>query len=197
MDSSDIILVYGDAASDAVWSAAVDSAQPDAPRYKLSEGQLNGYTPARFGYLAILTSTAQPGVRTLREMTGHDATSWRFSPITDLIGSEPSDLRNRHVLPTLTVPYAGRMNDLDYWYTHHHVPEVTQVEGYACGRRYRAVYLPKTTLPLQHERLALYEITGDDPEPALRRLEAALAGMVQTDALDGPKIASWCYSPIK
>lgn len=196
MADGDIILVYGDAASDAAWSDAVESVQADAPRYKLAAGQLHGYTPARFAYFAILSSIAQPGVLTIRETTGRDATDWRFSPITDLIGSRPSDLGKRHVLPTLTVPFEGRMGDLDYWYTHHHVPEVTQVEGFACGQRFRAIEQPVTILPLRHARLALYEIEGDDPEPALRRLEAALADMVQTDALDGPAIASWCYSPI-
>jgi hypothetical protein len=199
MTDQTLALLYASPSDDAAWMEAVSKAAPGADIYRLAKGQLIGYQPTRFTHLALLEPAVNVAAvaRSLRSRLGTDVTEWSFTPITHRIERLPGDRTGRHVLPTLTRPVEGRIDALDHWYTNHHVPEVVQVPEFVAGRRYRAIEQTGEGPRLEHVRLALYEIEGEDPEPSLRRLEAALAGMVQTDALEMNTIASWCFSPLE
>lgn len=198
MADESIALLYASPCDEAAWTEAIASIA-GAHGYRLSGGQLLNFPPPRFTHLVVLepADNAETHAATLRDLLGCPVTAWAFSPITDVIGPKPSSWARRHILPTLTNPLDGRIDALDAWYTNHHVPEVTQVAGFAAGRRYEASDLPSDGEPLKHRRLAFYEIEGEDPEPALRSLEAALPDMYPTDALDVPDIGSWCFTPIE
>ena len=88
------------------------------------------------------------------------------------------------------------------WYDREHLPAALACPGVLRGRRYAT---SKSTTSNDRGTkastdtktyLALYELETDDPGAALVRLTAALASMVQTDALDGTSIASWLYLPV-
>lgn len=196
MPDESIALLYASPSDDAAWTKAVAGIE-GAQDYRLASGQLLNFPAPRFTHLAVLEPAegAEKCAAVLRAELGCQVTAWTFTPITDVIGPKPSSRAQRHLLPTLTNPLDSRIEALDDWYTNHHVPEVTQVAGFVAGRRYEASNAPSEEAPLKHCRLALYEIEGEDPEPALRRLEAALPDMYPTDALDVPDIASWCFTP--
>jgi hypothetical protein len=198
MTAQTLELLFASPSDDAAWMEAMSEAAPGADCYRLAKGQLIGYQPPRFTHLALLepADNVAAVARSLRSQVGTDVTEWSFAPITDRIERLARDRAGRHLLPTLTRPVEGRIDALDHWYTKHHVPEVVQVPEFVAGRRYRAIEQTGEGPPLKHVRLALYEIAGEDPEPSLRRLETALAGMVQTDALEVETIASWCFSPL-
>lgn len=143
--------------------------------YELAEAQFGRYRPPTHRYLLLDTAPEDP----------------EWIPITAAIGGGTSAPQAHALLPTFTRPYPGALAELDRWYTHHHVPEVTAVAGFVVGRRF-AHRDPGAA----HPRLALYELDPDDPGAALARLTAALPTMVQTDALDGSSIASWLYLPV-
>jgi hypothetical protein len=142
--------------------------------YELAGAQFGRYLPPRHRYLLLDTDPAEPD----------------WLAITGNIGAGPSDPCTHALLPTFTRPFPGAMAELDRWYTDHHVPEVTAVEGFVTGRRF-AHRDPEA----DHPRLALYELDLEDPGASLERLTAALPAMVQTDALDGSSIASWLFVP--
>lgn len=197
MPDESIALLYASPSDEPAWTKAIAGIE-GARDYRLADGQLLNFPAPRYTHLAVLepAEDAEQIAADLRAQLGCQVTAWTFAPITGVIGPRASAREQRHLLPTLTNPLDGRIEALDRWYTNHHVPEVTQIAGFAAGRRYEAVDQPSEGAPLEHCRLALYEIEGNDPEPALRRLEAALPGMVETDALDVPDIASWCFSPL-
>jgi hypothetical protein len=143
--------------------------------YELADAQFGRYLPPTHRYLLLDTEPAEP----------------EWFPITVSIGPGRSDPGSHALLPTFTRPLTGAMAELDQWYTEHHVPEVTAVAGFVTGRRF-AHRDPDAARP----RLALYELDLDDPGASLERLTAALAAMVQTDALDGSSIASWLFVPV-
>ena len=198
MPDESIGLLYASPRDDAAWVKAIADIEK-ARGYRLADGQLLNFPTPQYTHLAILEPSASSAeaAAELGSQLGCHVTAWSFAPITDVIGPKSSARARRHLLPTLTNPLDGRIDALDDWYTNHHVPEVTQVAGFVAGRRYEAMGEPSSGAALKHRRLALYEIEGNDPEPALRRLEAALPVMVSTDVLDVPDIASWCFSPIE
>jgi hypothetical protein len=143
--------------------------------YELADAQFGRYLPPTHRYLLLDTDPTEP----------------EWLPITGSIGAGPSNLASHALLPTFTRPFPGAMAELDRWYTDHHVPEVTTVEGFVAGRRYA-----HCDPDARHPRLALYELDLGDPGAALERLTAALPTMVQTETLDGSSIASWLFLPV-
>ena len=143
--------------------------------FELAEAQFDRYRPPTHRYLLLDLAP--------------DETDW--IPLTGCIGQRRTAPWSAALLPTFTRPLPGRLADLDRWYTDHHVPEVVSVAGFVAGQRFA-----HRNPAVEHPRLALYELETDDPGAALVRLTAALATMVQTDALDGSSIASWLYLPV-
>jgi hypothetical protein len=67
-------------------------------------------------------------------------------------------------------PAPGREVDYNRWYDDIHLGEVLSVPGFTAAQRHRLV--ANEDAPQRFSYLAIYEIEGDDPMPALGELMA-------------------------
>ena len=175
----------------------LSSARPVGSRgraYELVTAQFKKYRAPSHRFMTVIDDT--DGAVDGPDHGGADGdVRSRWSPIGPRIERIPGDPAGRCLLPTFTCPIAGRERDLDHWYTTFHVPQVVAVAGFAAGRRFSRQG-PPGPYPHEHERLALYELEGQDLAATLDRLQEALGTMEPTDSLDGASISSWCFQPL-
>lgn len=81
----------------------------------------------------------------------------------------------------------GREDEFNEWYDSTHIPEVLDVEGFVACQRFQLT-VPSDEAPGKY--LAAYEIDGDDPVAAVKRLGAAMPDMTQSEDLDRPSVVA-------
>jgi|SRR5579875_91783 len=65
----------------------------------------------------------------------------------------------------------AREEEFNRWYDTVHVPDVLAAEGVVAAQRFKLAGRPPENAP-NVQYLAIYELEGDDPRPALRNIQA-------------------------
>jgi hypothetical protein len=106
----------------------------------------------------------------------------------------------KYTFIALTNPVAGKENEFNEWYDKHHVPDVINVPGFVSGQRFKLADSQfGGEASSAYGYLALYEIETDDIAATIKELKArgATADITPTDALDGKRVATYMFTPIK
>jgi hypothetical protein len=85
----------------------------------------------------------------------------------------------RHLLLVFSNPVDGREDEYNEWYTHHHLDEILELEGFRRAQRFELAdaQMTRDTPSAPYHYLALYEV--DDG--ALERADSALFELARTE----------------
>jgi hypothetical protein len=106
---------------------------------------------------------------------------------------------SRYVMIVLSNPVDGHEDAYNDWYNTEHVVDVSAVEGFCSGQRFRLAGTGIGNVePPSHRYLALYEVDADNPEIANAALvEASREGRISGHAsIDLTTVATWFFEPI-
>ncbi len=99
-----------------------------------------------------------------------------------------------HVLMVLSNPVPGREAEYNDWYDNVHLGEVLALPGFVAAQRFARAGEPVAG-ELEHRYLAIYEIEGDDPKPALEALRKGARSMNMSDALEAGRAVAAAFTP--